>query len=68
MEKQFDLPYPRIEADSCKSCERCVAACPKGCLEISETYNRFGVKVLCSSQKSFFLNFSRSENIEPFFI
>ncbi len=44
METSFDLPFPEIENDSCKSCGRCVVACPKGCLEISEVYNRFGVK------------------------
>lgn len=40
------LPFPDIEADCCKSCGRCVAACPKRCLEISEDYNRYGVKAV----------------------
>ncbi|MBP5788347.1 MAG: 4Fe-4S dicluster domain-containing protein, partial [Kiritimatiellae bacterium] len=36
--------HPEIEADSCKGCGRCVAACPKKCLAISEDMNKMGVK------------------------
>lgn len=43
--EEFQTPYPRIESDSCKSCGRCVVACPRGCLKIADdTYNRYGVK------------------------
>ena len=38
------LPRPEIEEDSCKGCGRCVAACPKKCLAISEDMNKMGVK------------------------
>jgi NAD-dependent dihydropyrimidine dehydrogenase PreA subunit len=37
-------PHPVIDADECKSCGRCVAACPKKCLKISDRLNRRGVK------------------------
>ncbi|MEG1480262.1 MAG: 4Fe-4S dicluster domain-containing protein [Kiritimatiellia bacterium] len=46
MENHFNLPYPSIESDCCKSCGRCVAVCPKHCLKISEVYNRYGVKAV----------------------
>lgn len=41
-----EKPFPQIEADCCKSCGRCVAACPQHCLQISEHYNRYGVKAV----------------------
>ncbi len=44
MEENFKVPYPAIESDCCKSCGRCVKACPRGCLVISDVYNRYGVK------------------------
>ena len=38
------LPRPEIEEDSCKGCGRCVAACPRKCLELKATLNKMGVK------------------------
>ncbi len=38
------LPRPVIDADECKSCGRCVAACPKKCLRLAERLNRRGVR------------------------
>ena len=35
-----------IERDNCKGCGRCVAACPKKCLEIGEELNSMGVKAV----------------------
>lgn len=46
MEEELTAPYPQIESDSCKSCGRCAKACPRGCLAISEVYNRYGVKAV----------------------
>ena len=37
------LPRPVIDADECKSCGRCVAACPKKCLRLAGRLNRRGV-------------------------
>lgn len=31
-----------IDADRCKACELCVAACPKRCIEIGTTINAQG--------------------------
>ena len=33
-----------VEKDNCKGCARCVAACPKKCLEIGEELNSMGVR------------------------
>lgn len=41
---ELKKPHPIIEADECKSCGRCVAACPKKCLRIGERLNARGVK------------------------
>ena len=38
------LPRPEIEEDSCKGCGRCVAACPRKCLAIRQSFNKMGVK------------------------
>ncbi len=38
------LPRPVIDADECKSCGRCVSACPKKCLRLATRLNRRGVK------------------------
>lgn len=38
-----NLPRPEIDADECKSCGRCVAACPRHCLKIEARLNRRGV-------------------------
>lgn len=37
------LPRPVFDEDHCKSCGRCVAACPKKVLRIKDTLNRRGV-------------------------
>lgn len=37
-------PRPIITADECKSCGRCVNACPRKCLRLSERLNSRGVK------------------------
>jgi len=36
-------PRPLIDADECKSCGRCIAACPKKCLRLATRLNRRGV-------------------------
>ncbi len=33
-----------VDKDNCKGCGRCVAACPKKCLEIGEELNSMGIK------------------------
>ena len=37
-------PYPQINARECKSCGRCVDACPKKCLEIGNEHNVRGYR------------------------
>ena len=37
-------PYPKINALECKSCGRCVDACPKQCLEIGNELNVRGYR------------------------
>ncbi|HOE61973.1 MAG TPA: 4Fe-4S dicluster domain-containing protein [Kiritimatiellia bacterium] len=38
-------PRPVIDADECKSCGRCVNACPRKCLRLAaDRLNRRGVK------------------------
>ena len=37
-------PYPQINALECKSCGRCVDACPKKCLEIGNELNVRGYR------------------------
>ena len=38
------LPRPVIDANECKSCGRCIVACPKKCLRLSQRLNRRGVR------------------------
>lgn len=42
--EQTVFSHPEIEADSCKGCGRCVAACPRHCLELQTTLNKMGIK------------------------
>jgi NAD-dependent dihydropyrimidine dehydrogenase PreA subunit len=35
----LQVPFPKIDAEECKGCLRCVDACPKGCLEVSGELN-----------------------------
>lgn len=42
--KEFVMPFPLIDAEECKGCGRCIAACPKKCLAFSESFNRKSVK------------------------
>ena len=37
-------PYPKINALECKSCGRCVDACPKQCIEIGNELNVRGYR------------------------
>lgn len=40
---EVKLPRPVIDADECKSCGRCIQACPKKCLKLEDRLNRRGV-------------------------
>ena len=40
---EVKLPRPVIDADECKSCARCVAACPRKCLHMTGRLNSRGV-------------------------
>ena len=42
--EQTVLSHPEIEADSCKGCGRCVAACARHCLQLQTTLNKMGIK------------------------
>jgi NAD-dependent dihydropyrimidine dehydrogenase PreA subunit len=42
MEIEKNKPYPLINPLECKSCSRCVVACPKQCLRIGKTLNERG--------------------------
>lgn len=46
MEIDKTKPYPLINALECKSCGRCVQACPKKCLEIGTVLNERGYKAV----------------------
>ncbi|MFT5727767.1 MAG: NAD-dependent dihydropyrimidine dehydrogenase PreA subunit [Desulforhopalus sp.] len=41
-EKHGDKSHPHIIQDECKGCGRCVDACPKDCLQLSEKMNGKG--------------------------
>jgi NAD-dependent dihydropyrimidine dehydrogenase PreA subunit len=42
-EAKTALPRPVIDTDECKSCGRCVVACPQKCLRLAGRLNRRGV-------------------------
>ncbi len=42
MEIEKNKPYPLINPLECKSCSRCVVACPKQCLRIGKALNERG--------------------------
>ena len=44
MEIDKTKPYPLINSLECKSCGRCVEACPKKCLAIGTELNARGFK------------------------
>ncbi|MBN1795001.1 MAG: 4Fe-4S binding protein [Candidatus Omnitrophica bacterium] len=33
-----------IEKERCKGCQLCIGACPRGCLKLSDTLNKRGVR------------------------
>ena len=35
-----------VDKENCKGCGRCVAACPKKCLELGEELNAMGIKTV----------------------
>ena len=39
-----ERPRPVIASEECKSCGRCIAACPKHCLRLADRLNRRGVR------------------------
>lgn len=48
-EKEIDGPDPKkprpvINAEECKGCERCIAACPVKCLRVADWLNCKGIK------------------------
>ena len=46
MEIDRTKPYPLINALECKSCGRCVVACPKGVLSIGKQLNPRGYRAV----------------------
>jgi len=38
--------HPEIEADCCKGCGRCAAACPRKCLELVPGLNKMGIRYM----------------------
>ena len=42
--KSGEQPYPEINMLECKSCGRCVEACPKDLLAIGEKFNERGYR------------------------
>lgn len=46
MEIDTTKPYPAINQLECKSCSRCVVACPKKCLEIGTELNARGYRAV----------------------
>ena len=42
-------PYPVINTEKCKGCERCIIACPKEVLELSNLFNNAGYQYACYS-------------------
>ncbi len=43
-ETEHNLPRPLIDADECKGCGRCIQACPRKCLRLSDKLNRRGMR------------------------
>ena len=43
-ETDHNLPRPLIDADECKGCGRCIQACPRKCLRLSDRLNRRGMR------------------------